>query len=166
MWVDHIQTLLLEKEILSKKRFVCAGATKIYLTQSVRTKFLRGSRVYFAKWCRVPTALNNFHFDFIQNSMKKMWVQNMYTCNFTIIHILSNQLPLLVNNMSRLWKFTHLTFQLVSCINYCHEPWNLAFCKWISGGAFSYFSLKAILSHHMLFLLHKFYFKTFNNLLN
>lgn len=44
--------VLLEKEILSKKVFVSAeGSRKLYLTESVRTHFLRGSQVYFAQWC-------------------------------------------------------------------------------------------------------------------
>lgn len=61
-----------------------------------------------------------------------------------------------------MWKITHLTFQLIPCVNCWPEPWAPAFCSRVTRGAFSYFSLQAILFHHMLFLLHKFYFKTFN----
>lgn len=53
--------VLLEKETLSKKVFVSAeGSRKICLTKSVRTHFLRGSRVCFAKWCS-------------PNSFKQLW---------------------------------------------------------------------------------------------
>lgn len=166
VWMDHIQMLLLEKEIPSKKGLFVQRELQKYITEGIRTHLLSCSGIYFAERRRLPTALNNSAFDLILNFVRKLWMQNASACNLPIIPIFSSQWPPLVNNLSAPWKFTHLTFQLISCINYCHEPWNLAFCKWITGGTFSYFSLKAILSHHTPFLLHKFYFKTFNNLLN
>lgn len=119
------------------KGFVCAeGAIKVCVTESIRTHFLSCSQVYFAERRRLPTTLNNSHFDLILNSMRKFWMQNASACNLPVIPIFSSQWPPLVNNLSAPWKFTHLTFQLISCINYCHKPWNLAFCKWITGELF------------------------------
>lgn len=64
--------IFIRKRNTLQKRFVHAeGTRKTYLIKSVRTHFLSGSQVYFAKWCRVPTALNNFQFHLILNSMNK-----------------------------------------------------------------------------------------------
>lgn len=55
-----------------QRRLVCAERTrKIYLIKSIRTHFLSSSLLYSAEWCRVPTALNNVHFDLLLNSINK-----------------------------------------------------------------------------------------------
>lgn len=71
--MGHIQNFVFfrERNTLQRK-LVCAERTrKIYLIKSVRTHFLSSSLVYSAEWCRVPTALNNVHFDLLLNSINK-----------------------------------------------------------------------------------------------
>lgn len=67
----HPKVFIRKRNTLPKSLCVQRELEKIYLTESVRTYFLSSSQVYSAKWCRVPTALNNFHFDLIPNSMNK-----------------------------------------------------------------------------------------------
>lgn len=67
--------VLIRKRNTLQNRFGPAERTrKIYLTKSVRTHFLSGFQVYYANWCRVPTALNKFHFDLILKSVNTKYI--------------------------------------------------------------------------------------------